>query len=90
MITAIVVGGLLAFGGTMMYKFGSNMEKKGKAEVINEFHGHQIEQRDRNISKLRRFQMDRARTKDYIKSNPDLSDRERAKKSLEMFERRSN
>jgi len=87
-ITAIVVGSLLAFGGTMVYKFGSNMEKKGRAETVNEIQGFQNEQRDRNISKLRRFQLDRERAKSERKFDPNLTGEDRAKRSLEMFEKR--
>ena len=88
MITAIVVGSLLAFAGTMVYKSGSNMEKKGRAETVNEIQGYQNEQRDKNISNLKRFQMDREKTKSEMKLDPNLTEEEKAKKSFEMFEKR--
>ena len=90
MLTAVLItlvaGGVV--GGGLVWNYGKNMTKKGRLEVHQEVNTATVKAKEQSNEAVQRFQIDRYKVKEEIKHRKDMTEKEKAQKAFQMFEKR--
>ena len=85
-VITLVAGSLI--GGGLVWNFGGTMKETGRMEVSQEVSRATTVETAKNNKAVQKFQIERYKTKEELKYNKDLSEKDKAKKSFQMFERK--